>query len=74
MIRLALVVLFLQNDFVLAVELHQQDVEGCVERGVLRVAREAPRRAMERLPFHVWMALAKAGPAWREDDPSQQAL
>lgn len=45
-----------------------------VERGVLRIAREAPRRAMERLPFHVWMALAKAGPAWREDDPSQQAL
>jgi hypothetical protein len=45
-----------------------------VERGALRVAREAPRRAMERLPFHVWMALAKAGPAWREDDPSQQPL
>ena len=45
-----------------------------VERGALRVAREAPRRAVERLPFHVWMALAKAGPAWREDDPSQQAL
>jgi hypothetical protein len=45
-----------------------------VERGALRIAREAPRRAMERLPFHVWMALAKAGPAWREDDPSQHAL
>lgn len=45
-----------------------------VERGVLRVAREAPRRAMERLPFHVWMALAKAGPAWREDDAPQQSL
>lgn len=45
-----------------------------VERGQLRVAREAPRRAMERLPFHVWMALAKAGPAWREDDPTQHAL
>lgn len=45
-----------------------------VEAGVLRTAREAPRRAMERLPFHVWMALAKAGPAWREEDPSQQAL
>lgn len=45
-----------------------------MERGVLRIAREAPRRAMERLPFHVWMALAKAGPAWREDDPSQHAL
>lgn len=45
-----------------------------VERGVLRVAREAPRRAMERLPFHVWMTLAKAGPAWREDDAPQRAL
>lgn len=45
-----------------------------VERGELRVAREAPRRAMERLPFHVWMALAKAGPAWREDDPAQRSL
>jgi hypothetical protein len=45
-----------------------------VERGVLRVAREAPRRALERLPFHVWLALAKAGPAWREDEPPQQAL
>jgi hypothetical protein len=45
-----------------------------VERGQLKIAREAPRRAMDRLPFHVWMALAKAGPAWREDDPLQQAL
>ena len=45
-----------------------------VEQGVLRVAREAPRRAMERLPFHVWMALAKAGPAWREDEAAQQPL
>ena len=44
------------------------------DRDALRIAREAPRRAMERLPFHVWMALAKAGPAWREDDPSQHAL
>ncbi len=45
-----------------------------VERGELRVVREAPRRAVERLPFHVWMALAKAGSAWREDEGSQQAL
>lgn len=45
-----------------------------VERGALRVAREAPRRAMERLPFHVWMALAKAGSAWREDDAPQRGL
>jgi len=33
----------------------------------LIVVREAPRRALERLPFHVWMALAKAGPVPRED-------
>jgi hypothetical protein len=33
----------------------------------LMVVREAPRRALERLPFHVWMALAKAGPVQRED-------
>lgn len=39
--------------------------------GQLTVAREAPRRAVERLPFHVWMALAKAGPAWREEEPAQ---
>jgi hypothetical protein len=44
------------------------------EGGAFRVAREAPRRAMERLPFHVWMALARAGAPWREDDSSQQAL
>ncbi|MDP2262883.1 MAG: hypothetical protein Q8K24_06980 [Hydrogenophaga sp.] len=42
--------------------------------GQLTVAREAPRRAVERLPFHVWMALAKAGPAWREDEPGQAAF
>jgi len=33
----------------------------------LTVVREAPRRALERLPFHVWMALAKAGPVPREE-------
>jgi hypothetical protein len=33
----------------------------------LTVAREAPRRALERLPFHVWMALAQAGPVEREE-------
>lgn len=38
------------------------------------VAREAPRRAVERLPFHVWMALAKAGGALREEEPSQGLL
>ena len=37
----------------------------------LRVAREAPRRAVERLPFHVWMTLAKAEPALRPDDTEQ---
>lgn len=37
----------------------------------LEVAREAPRRAVQRLPFHVWMALAKAGGALREDEPAQ---
>ncbi len=42
--------------------------------GELSVAREAPRRALERLPLHVWMALAQAGPAAREEDPMQEAL
>jgi hypothetical protein len=45
-----------------------------MDNGHLRVAREAPRRAMERLPFHVWMALARAGPAWRDDEPAQAAF
>ncbi len=38
----------------------------------LVVAREAPRRALERLPFHVWMA--RSGPAIRLDDEAQGAL
>ena len=42
-----------------------------VEGGRLVVAREAPRRAIERVPFHVWMALAKAGPAVREAEAAQ---
>jgi hypothetical protein len=37
----------------------------------IRIAREAPRRAVERLPFHVWMTLAKAEPAVRPDDADQ---
>lgn len=37
----------------------------------LSVAREAPRRGIERLPFHVWMTLAQTGPALREDQPAQ---
>lgn len=39
--------------------------------GQLTVAREAPRRAVERLPFHVWMTLAQAEPAERPDDQAQ---
>jgi hypothetical protein len=42
-----------------------------VEGGQLVVAREPPRRAIERVPFHVWMALAKAGPAVREAEGTQ---
>jgi hypothetical protein len=42
-----------------------------LEGGQLVVAREAPRRAIERVPFHVWMALAKAGPAVREAEETQ---
>ena len=42
-----------------------------VEDGALKVAREAPRKAVAQLPFHVWMALAKAGPAVREEDRLQ---
>lgn len=45
-----------------------------VEGGVLKVAREAPRHAVAQLPFHVWMALAKAGPAARETDSAQNRL
>lgn len=42
-----------------------------VEGDALKVGREAPRRAVEQLPFHVWMALAKAGPAVREEERAQ---
>lgn len=34
----------------------------CEEGDRLAVLRPAPRRAVERLPFHVWMALARATP------------
>ncbi|WP_372657203.1 hypothetical protein [Hydrogenophaga sp.] len=44
------------------------------QAGRLIVAREAPRRAVAHLPFHVWMALAKAGPAQRDDEGSQGNL
>jgi hypothetical protein len=39
--------------------------------GELSIAREAPRRGIQRLPFHVWMTLAQTGPAVREADPAQ---
>ena len=37
-----------------------------LEDGVLNVARAAPHRRMETLPFYLWMALAKATPSPRE--------
>ena len=40
----------------------------------LVVARPAPRRVLEKLPFHVWMALAKAGPAVRGGAEGQAGL
>jgi hypothetical protein len=40
----------------------------------LVVAREAPRRAVPQLPFHVWMALARTGPAVRVADDAQSLL
>lgn len=40
----------------------------------LVVAREAPRRAVAQLPFHVWMALARSGPAVRPEDDRQSQL
>jgi hypothetical protein len=40
----------------------------------LEVCREAPRRAMPRLPLPVWMALAQATPVALDDGPAQVAL
>lgn len=40
----------------------------------LHVARAAPRRAREGLPFGVWMALSKATPLPIRDDDPQQML
>jgi len=37
----------------------------------LSVARVAPRRSLDKLPFHVWMALAKATPLVRDDGACQ---
>lgn len=42
--------------------------------GRLDVLREAPRRAMPRLPLHVWMALAQASPVQRDDALAQPPL
>lgn len=45
-----------------------------MESGSLVVARSAPRRAVERLPFHVWMALAQVGPHMRPEGDEQAIL
>lgn len=45
-----------------------------MERGSLVAARSAPRRAVERLPFHVWMALAQVGPHLRPEGDEQAIL
>jgi hypothetical protein len=45
-----------------------------VQGAALVVARSAPRRAVERLPFHVWMALAQAGPHMRPEGDEQGLL
>lgn len=45
-----------------------------VEGGRLDVARPAPRRARNSLPFGVWMALAKATPAAAPDESPQGQL
>lgn len=45
-----------------------------LQNGRLEVARPAPRRPMERLPFSVWMALAKATPAAAADEDAQAAF
>ena len=40
----------------------------------LVVARPAPQTPMTRLPFHIWMALARATPAVRQDASAQALL
>jgi hypothetical protein len=44
------------------------------EGGHLAVARAAPRRSREGLPFGVWMALAKATPLPPPEDDPQEML
>ena len=41
------------------------------EAGRLVVARPAPRKPMARMPFHIWLALAKATPVARSADGEQ---
>lgn len=52
--------------------------EGCgvlmLEEGRLTVARAAMHRPVQRIPFGVWLALAKAQPLARFDDEAQDAL
>ncbi len=43
-------------------------------QGLLTVARPAPQRPMQRLPFGVWMALAKATPVAGLDEEAQGLL
>ncbi len=45
-----------------------------LEQGRLAVARIAPRRAIARLPFGLWMALAKATPVAGLDEENQGLL
>ena len=42
-----------------------------LEGAHLIVARSAPRKPMERMPFHVWMALVKATPVARDANSDQ---
>jgi hypothetical protein len=44
------------------------------QAGQLVVARPAPRRPLDKLPFHVWMALAKAMPAAPDEERPQAPL
>lgn len=44
------------------------------EDGALQLARAAPQRERSALPFHVWMALARATPCAGLDEGAQQAL
>ncbi len=45
-----------------------------LEDGALNVARPAPHRRMDTLPFYLWMALAKASPSPREQTLVQGIL